>query len=428
MSGATSSKESSGDGHHVVTVATGTTASAEAPTKSAQELVVELRRANDELKRENELLQANVERLGDELAAYQQKHDLETKGLNEFLRKVNHYSRVVANADISKQFYVDVLGCTVLNRPNFPVPGYWLWMGNIQLHLIEGKHVDLRMDGVAVGNVNHISFEAHDIGRVQTRLEELEIPYEKKLIPEAGYLLVQLFFADPDGYYIEVCTCDQMNDFIFASDPASVRDGQAANALAGYTEGVEPVGPTLALMAGLSLASLGDSDPFCSTEALFQSMLAKLQKVFVTVAPGAEEIAPENVLELLHKLGHPNVNADQLTSLLMSADLDASKSLSFVELLKLFVELIKGTRDNIKQALGSAFQAADADGSGALSRSEVLQLVWCLGIPLSEDAADQVFAKVDRNADGKIVIAELSDMVLEFSAQLAEGLRQTTAS
>lgn len=408
-----STKEATETGHKVVTMALEHSATADSPD-------VELLRAQAaELERRNALLAAENERLRDDLESHASHKAAEQRGLNEYLRKVNHYSRVVTDADKSKAFYTDVLGCTVLNRPNFPVPGYWLWMGNLQLHLIEGAHVDLRLEGVPVGNVNHISFEAHDIGRIQARLDELKVPYQKKLIPEAGYLLVQLFFCDPDGYYIEICTCNEMNDFIFAEDPSLVREGRAAAALKGYTEGVEPIGPTLALMAGVSWAA--GTDPLCSSKELFDAMLQNLKKAFSVVAPGKDEVEPADVLLLLRKLGHDNVNEAQLQSLCASVDLDGSKSLTFAELIKLFVELIKGTRDNILQALQTGFSAADKDGNGFLCRSEINALVWGLGIPMDEDALDKAFADADKDSDGKICVKELADSILRTVDKLQDA-------
>jgi len=412
---AVSTREATAEGHRVVTVATASAAVANGPQRTPTELVVELQKEVQGLKERNARLQADVQRLKDDLKIRSTGEEGE-RGLSELLRKVNHYSRVVSDAETSKKFYMDVLGCKVLNRPNFPVPGCWLWMGNLQLHLIEGEHVDLRLENVPIGNVNHISFEAFEIAKVQQRLDELKIPYQKKLIPEAGYLLVQLFFADPDGYYVEVCTCDEMNDFVFAEDPGSIRGGNAAEALAGYTEGVEPVGPTLALLAGLSWTV--NADPLCPSENFFDRMLENLKKAFSTIAPGKEHLNHEEILTLLRKLGHPNINETQFKSLCASVDLDASETLSFPEILRLFVELIKGTRDNIHQALGAAFSAADKDGNGYLSRSEINHVVWGLGVPLSEDELDRIFENADKDKDGKIMLTELSEMVL----RVAEGL------
>lgn len=53
-------------------------------------------------------------------------------------------------------------GLPLLHRPNFPAPGYWIWCGNVQLHLIqqayaaeESAHSSL----AKTGDVNHYAFE-----------------------------------------------------------------------------------------------------------------------------------------------------------------------------------------------------------------------------------------------------------------------------
>jgi hypothetical protein len=45
---------------------------------------------------------------------------------------------------------------------------------------------------------------------VQRRLKEMGIPYEHRRVEEGGIYVDQLFFHDPDGFMIEVCTCDNL--------------------------------------------------------------------------------------------------------------------------------------------------------------------------------------------------------------------------
>ena len=58
-----------------------------------------------------------------------------------------------------------------INRPDLPREGLWLWLGNIQLHIILGPHaeVEKRTDGL----VCHMSFEAHSMEKVQKELTVL---------------------------------------------------------------------------------------------------------------------------------------------------------------------------------------------------------------------------------------------------------------
>lgn len=49
----------------------------------------------------------------------------------------SHVAIVVTNLDAAREFYVDLLGCEELPRPDLGVPGLWLRVGDLQLHLIE---------------------------------------------------------------------------------------------------------------------------------------------------------------------------------------------------------------------------------------------------------------------------------------------------
>lgn len=172
--GATSVKTPTNTGHAVTTVSTEHVSKADAPKDAA------------ELQLENQNLRKEVESLKAELQG------IRKEPISEFLRKINHYSRIVVDAEVSKKFYTEILGCTILNRPNFGVPGYWLWMGNIQLHLIQGTHPPGAREGAPVGQVNHISFECFDIEKVEGHLKSNNVSYKKNLVPEGKYLLTQL--------------------------------------------------------------------------------------------------------------------------------------------------------------------------------------------------------------------------------------------
>lgn len=45
---------------------------------------------------------------------------------------------------------------------------------------------------------------------VQRRLKELGIRYVQRRVEEGGIHVDQIFFHDPDGFMIEVCTCDNL--------------------------------------------------------------------------------------------------------------------------------------------------------------------------------------------------------------------------
>ena len=51
------------------------------------------------------------------------------------------------------------------------------------------------------------SFQADDLADVQARLAAAAIPAAREAVTEAGLVVTQLFFHDPDRNMIEVCDC-----------------------------------------------------------------------------------------------------------------------------------------------------------------------------------------------------------------------------
>ena len=50
--------------------------------------------------------------------------------------ELNHYLIRAASLEVSRNFYVEVLGMSEMDRPNFPFPGHWLGVnGAVQVHM-----------------------------------------------------------------------------------------------------------------------------------------------------------------------------------------------------------------------------------------------------------------------------------------------------
>uniref|UniRef100_A0A0D9Y3Y3 VOC domain-containing protein n=1 Tax=Oryza glumipatula TaxID=40148 RepID=A0A0D9Y3Y3_9ORYZ len=45
---------------------------------------------------------------------------------------------------------------------------------------------------------------------VQRRLKEMGVRYVQRRVEEGGVYVDQIFFHDPDGFMIEICTCDKL--------------------------------------------------------------------------------------------------------------------------------------------------------------------------------------------------------------------------
>ena len=118
--------------------------------------------------------------------------------------ELNHVSLHVADVAASAHFYGTVLGFAPLPRPDFDFPGAWFQLGpRQQLHLIGGRteaaHGASRGDHFAVGvpavhpAVAYLA--AHGVTPV----------HGPKQRPDGIW---QVFFADPDGHWIELTELD----------------------------------------------------------------------------------------------------------------------------------------------------------------------------------------------------------------------------
>jgi hypothetical protein len=52
--------------------------------------------------------------------------------------------------------------------------------------------------------------QCESVDAVVRRLKEMEIKFVEQRVEEGGIFVDQLFFHDPDGFMIEVCTCDNL--------------------------------------------------------------------------------------------------------------------------------------------------------------------------------------------------------------------------
>jgi catechol 2,3-dioxygenase-like lactoylglutathione lyase family enzyme len=128
------------------------------------------------------------------------------------LTELNHYFVRANDLEETKRFYCDVLGFSVMPRPTFPFPGYWLGVnGKIQIHMgpaeIENAHLfylgtpkNAATDHAGV--VDHIAFLATEPGDLIRRFKERGMEYTPRSFPE--FDLYQLFVKDPNGITIEL--------------------------------------------------------------------------------------------------------------------------------------------------------------------------------------------------------------------------------
>jgi len=122
----------------------------------------------------------------------------------------DHFAITVRDLEISRTFYLDILGLSPVDRPDFSFPGAWFSIGNsVQLHLIQDGNAALPISG---SRALHFAFRTSEIYRFRDHLIKQKIPFVKDIKSRPDGIL-HLFIKDPDGYFIEIISDpDQSED------------------------------------------------------------------------------------------------------------------------------------------------------------------------------------------------------------------------
>jgi catechol 2,3-dioxygenase-like lactoylglutathione lyase family enzyme len=119
---------------------------------------------------------------------------------------LEHYTIRCENLERTRDFYRDVLGLGVGDRPAFPFKGYWLYLGGVPIvHLvdrIESEQRDGPQVGVDTAALDHIAFRGIDIAATRATLRAHDLKFREAGVP--GGRLQQIFVRDPDGILIEL--------------------------------------------------------------------------------------------------------------------------------------------------------------------------------------------------------------------------------
>ena len=114
--------------------------------------------------------------------------------------QLNHVALHVADVERSVAFYRDVLQLAPIERPAFDFPGAWFRLGHDQeLHLIGDRQGDVDSDSRG----NHFALLVDDIRAWEQHLEPHEVIARPCKQRPDGYW--QIFVADPDGHFVELC-------------------------------------------------------------------------------------------------------------------------------------------------------------------------------------------------------------------------------
>ncbi len=320
------------------------------------------------------------------------------------ISKVGHICRVVKDSEVAKKFYTNIIGAKLLNRPKFPTNGYWLWLGNTQLHLIES---DLAMapdhpDGGT--RVNHISFDCYDFDAVEQKIKEAGIKYNKVYVPLGnGSGINQIFVQDPDFHWIEICDCHRFNDFIFGE----YDEKRGEELRKAYLEGVEPKGTFMATLLFMLMAQ-GNQQNHSPLKDMFDK--------FAGTDGDSTTISEDDMQLVLGRLmGQTEMQESdkvQIRAMLKRLDTSQDGVVTFAEFHSyLTQELLNSNMDDLMESM---FMALDVDGSGSITAKEFTRDFKCLAPNMTDEVIDKIFSTVDVNHDAVVSKDEFPILFKQF--------------
>jgi catechol 2,3-dioxygenase-like lactoylglutathione lyase family enzyme len=122
------------------------------------------------------------------------------------LNALNHFTICPVDLEATKDFFVDVLGLDLGERPPLGFPGYWLYCGGIPtVHLIGPRESDAALPPRQAGDtglLDHIAFSCTGLAGMRARLTERKIEYKERIVPRDKQ--TQLFLYDPNGVAVEL--------------------------------------------------------------------------------------------------------------------------------------------------------------------------------------------------------------------------------
>jgi len=116
--------------------------------------------------------------------------------------KLDHVNLRTAQLDKMIAWYRDILGMTSGERPDFPFPGAWLYVGDTAaIHLV-GIEGPAGVGSEEKLKLEHFAFTATGAEAFEARLKDQGETYRKSSQPGSGIMSFNIW--DPDGNHIHI--------------------------------------------------------------------------------------------------------------------------------------------------------------------------------------------------------------------------------
>jgi len=124
---------------------------------------------------------------------------------------LHHVAIIVTELDRSSAFYQQVFGLAPIDRPPFTIPGLWLGVGDLQVHLTVYAKGSFRTRGVD-NDDSHFAFRTEDFEGFVSHAEAMGFRADapegdptRMILKRQGLAgFPQCFICDPDRNIIEV--------------------------------------------------------------------------------------------------------------------------------------------------------------------------------------------------------------------------------
>ena len=133
------------------------------------------------------------------------------------VRGLEHVLVLSDDIERTREFYCQVVGLAVGDRPPLAFPGYWLYAGSGSgacVHIAErrayAEHagrlgLEVPVVDPGVGPVDHVAFSAEDWDGLIARLSAVGVPAVTNSVPGGPR---QAFIEDPNGVRVEISVRD----------------------------------------------------------------------------------------------------------------------------------------------------------------------------------------------------------------------------